>query len=141
MRQDCSAVDVSPPLPSSGTRIVIFDIEGGIRNLSRSTHILSLAISTSLASAEYYRLTLRRRVEVASSAVSLLFAVSSGDRGLPPWLHAPAKTGENSTQSSTLEHSNSRFKSIRFVIRIDSSRFVSLKNRPFDSRVVMQFLH
>ena len=35
-----------------------------------------------------------------------------------------------------LEHSNSRFESIRFVMRIDS---FSKKNRPFDSLVVMQF--
>jgi len=42
-----------------------------------------------------------------------------------------------------LEHSNSRFESIRFdplceSIRIDS---FSKKNRPFDSIVVMQLLH
>jgi len=38
----------------------------------------------------------------------------------------------------TLEHSNSRFELIRFVMRFDS---FCKKNRPFDSLVVMQFLH
>ena len=34
-----------------------------------------------------------------------------------------------------------RIDSIRFVMRIDSNRFILQKNRPFDSLVVMQFLH
>ena len=41
--------------------------------------------------------------------------------------------------SDKLEHSNSRFDSIRYANRFESIRFV--KNRPFDSLVVMQFLH
>jgi len=36
-----------------------------------------------------------------------------------------------------VEHSNSRFESIRYANRFESIRFV--KNRPFDSLVVMQF--
>ena len=39
-------------------------------------------------------------------------------------------------QQCSLEHSNSQFESIRFVMRIDS---FCKKNRPFDSLVVMQF--
>ena len=41
-------------------------------------------------------------------------------------------------QMHTVEHSNSRFDSIRYANRFESIRFVK-KNRPFDSLVVMQF--
>ena len=43
----------------------------------------------------------------------------------------------------SLEHSNSRFESIRFDSLCESIRIDSFckKNRPFDSLVVMQFLH
>jgi len=43
-----------------------------------------------------------------------------------------------------VEHSNSRFESIRYAHRFESIRFVKirfLKNWPFDSLFVMQFLH
>ena len=42
------------------------------------------------------------------------------------------------TAHPLIEHSNSRFESILFVMRIDS---FCKKNQPFDSLVVMQFLH
>jgi len=40
-------------------------------------------------------------------------------------------------QCYLLQHSNSRFESIRYANRFESIRLV--KNRPFDSLVVMQF--
>ena len=50
-------------------------------------------------------------------------------------------TGHSLIFHLLLEHSKSRFESILFVMRIDSNRFLFVKNRPFDSLVAMQVLH